>query len=156
MNDKEPSADLLAQLLAESADRQASIDKLHTALLDNGWMPRVRLHQYLCMRGCVLAEVFRAGGLTLCAVRDYKLSPGMNRADTAPSAREKRTLDGNRHWPGHVYDVAEIAEWGAGIPFNCRHYRGVVAGTDVLTTVATVTPGHPKAPTRLTMPSRTG
>ena len=51
------------------------------------------LHRYICRRGCGIATVFRVGGVTVCAVRDYKLSPGLNERESTPAARAKKTID---------------------------------------------------------------
>ncbi len=131
------------------------MDRAYVALRDSGKLSKVTLHRYLCRaRSCMIATVFRLDRLTLCAVRDYTYSPGLNEAVSVPSARAKKTLDGDRHWPGHVYDVEELADFNAGdvkagMDMNCRHQRGVVLPDDVLAKVAGVRPGHPGPPTRL-------
>lgn len=135
-------------------DRQAAIDAAYISLRDAGLLPKVTLHKYMCRRGCPIATVFRVAHLTLCVVRDYKFSPGLNREVSVPSARRKNTLDGERHWPGHVYDVEELDRFSAGasragMGMNCRHHRGTVLAQDVLATVAGVSPGRPGPPTRL-------
>lgn len=138
-------------LLKSAEDRTSALESAHRQARDGGFLAKLTLHKYQCLRGCQLATVFRAGGATLCAVRDYKYSPGLNLAQSVPEARAKNTIDGDRHWPAHVYDVDEIAEWGegTGMSVNCRHYRGLLEGTRVLNDVASATPGHPGKPTRL-------
>ena len=44
------------------------------------------------------------------------------------SARARNTLDGERHWPGHTYDVDELAESGPDVGFDviCRHITATV------------------------------
>lgn len=141
-------------LLAQTEDRDAAIRELHRHLKDRGLLANVTLHKYMCKRGCQIATVFSAGGLILCAVRDYKFSPGLNNQVSVPEARERNTLDGERHWPGHVYDVAQIdrfstGEHKSGMDMNCRHRRGTVLAETVLRACEGVTPGKPGAPTRL-------
>lgn len=135
-------------------DKAAARDELFRHLRDSGLLPRVTLHRYMCRRGCQIATVFSAGGLVLCAVRDYKFSHGLNDDVSVPEARMRNTLDGERHWPGHVYDVGEIqrfsvGEQKAGMDMNCRHFRGTVLAEDILEACKSVIPGKPDAPTRL-------
>lgn len=144
----------LGQLMKQLEDDAAARDALHTHLKETGCLAKVTLHKYMCKRGCQIATVFRAGGVILCAVRDYKFSPGLNERVSVPAARERNTLDGNKHWPGHIYDVEHverfsIGEQKAGMDMNCRHRRGTVFARDVLAAVEGVTPGKPGAPTRL-------
>lgn len=155
MNQEESTAgEALTALIAHMDDRAAALDELYRHLRDNGHLSKVTLHRYMCRKGCQIATVFSAGGLILCAVRDYKYSPGLNDQASVPKARENNTLDGERHWPGHVYDVAQIngfsvGEDKAGMNMNCRHHRGTVLAETVLRACENATPGKPGAPTRL-------
>ena len=148
-------SEFMHQLFQMNDDHQEAIDKLHQTLSERGWLHRVRLHTYICARrGCKIATVYRAAGLTLCEVRDYKLSPGMNQARSVAEARAKNTLDGDRHWPSRVYDVEELDRFSAGtqlvgVTMNCPHYTGTQLARDILATVADVRPGKPTKPTRL-------
>lgn len=145
------TAEAMAALLKNHDDHQAAIDEIHRHLSQNGLLSLVTVHKYMCKRGCQISTVFIAGGLTLCAVRDYKYSPGLNNEVSVPEARERNTIDGKRHWPSHVHDVGRLATWGpaAGIGMNCRHFRGNVLAVDIQATVQGVLPGKPNAPTRL-------
>jgi hypothetical protein len=138
-------------LVRKNHDRNQALQDAHQHLANAGLLSRVTLHRYMCKRGCQLATVFRVGGTTLCAVRDYKYSPGLNEARSVPTARAKNTLDGDRWWPSHVFDVDQLARWGddAGMSMNCRHYRGTVTGRAVLEAVDGVKPGHQNKPTIL-------
>lgn len=142
-------------LLAQTEDRGVALHELHRYLKEHPPMlANVTLHKYMCKRGCQIATVFAASGFILCAVRDYKFSPGLNDELSVPKARERNTLDGERHWPGHVYDVAQVdrfsvGEHKAGMDMNCRHRRGTVLAETVLQACRGVTPGKPGAPTRL-------
>lgn len=148
----EEVGDMLARLLHESDSRSEAIELLHRGLVERGLLSKVTLHRYQCKRGCPpLAIVFRAGSHTLCAASDYRYSPGMNQAKSVEAARAKNTLDGDRWWPSHVYDVDELATWGAdaGMSIACRHHTSTLLAQDVLKTVHTVTPGRPAKPTLL-------
>lgn len=155
MNETEMRAgEAFAALLSQTQDRVVAMEVLHRQLKQRGLLTNVTLHKYMCKRGCQIATTFMAGGLILCAVRDYKYSPGLNEEASVPAARERNTLDGDRHWPGHVYDVAQldrfsVGEQKAGLGMNCRHHRGTVLAEDVLRACEGVTPGKPAAPTRL-------
>lgn len=140
-----------AAIVAAHDERSDAIQDAYQQLRDTGLLSRVTVHRYMCQRGCQIATVFRTGGSTLCAVRDYKYSPGLNKSQSVESARMKNTLDGDRHWPAHVYDVDELAEWGenTGMSVACRHYRGVLNGARVLADSRDAKPGHPGKPTRL-------
>lgn len=140
--------DWFAELESRTQGRREAIEQAYIELRNSGLLSKVTLHRYMCRRGCQLAVVFRVAGQTLCATRDYKQSPGLNAHASVEAARRDRTLDGDRHWPAMVYDVAEIAEFGAMLA-ACRHFRGQLVGADVLTAVEGVRPGQPKAPTRL-------
>lgn len=141
----------LHALFAAHDDRTEALQEAHRFITENGLLAKVTLLRYQCRRGCQIATVFRLDGTTMCAVRDYKLSPGLNQSQTVAAAREKNTLDGNRWWPSHVFDVDDLAHWGddAGMHLTCRHYRGVVRASAVLSDVDGVTPGHQKRPVRL-------
>ncbi|MGG7509381.1 hypothetical protein [Plantibacter sp. YIM 135249] len=143
----------LTKLMDASDDRATAIEDGYIQLERAGLLSKVTLHRYQCSRpkACQIARVVKLGDLILCAVRDYKYSPGMNLAESVQSARERNTLNGNNHWPGHVYDVAELATWGdaAGISMVCRHFHGTVLAKDMLTLVSSVRPGYPGKPTRL-------
>lgn len=143
--------DWFSLVLKQHDERVDAIADAHQQLVSNGLLSRVTVLRYMCGRGCQLATVFRISGTTLCATRDYKYSPGMNEAQSVPTARVKNTLDGDRHWPSHVFDVEALAEWGvhAGMSINCRHYRGTLNAVDVLATVGDTAPGKPIAPIRL-------
>lgn len=150
----ESAGEALRELMKRLDDDGAARDALHTHLKENGLLSRVTLHKYMCKRGCQIATVFRAGSYTLCAVRDYKFSPGLNEQVSVPSARKRNTLDGDKNWPGHVYDVEQLERFSTGdqkvgMVMNCRHRRGAVLARDILATVEGITPGKPGAPTRL-------
>ena len=144
--------------LLNSAEADAdAIQRAYQALRDTNdtrgtpLINRVILHRYQCQRGCQIAVVFQAAGTVMCAVLDYKYSPGLNEAQSVASARAKNTLDGDRHWPSHVYDVTSLAEWGegTGVSLACRHYRGLLSGAQILGDITGVAPGKPGKPTRL-------
>lgn len=133
-------------------NRDEAVHDAYQYLQNTGLINKVTVHRYVCRKaGCVLATVVRLGDTVLARTRDYKLSPGLNLNQTVESARVKNTLDGNRHWPGHTFDVTELATWGesAGMPMNCRHVVNTTRFVDVLAAATDVRPGHPGAPTLL-------
>ncbi len=141
-----------AELEASTTDRDSAIHNAYQQLDNAGLVSKVVVHRYRCRRrGCELATVIRVGDAVIARTRDNKLSPGLNLDRTVPAARIKNTLDGRRHWPGHTFDVAKLAEWGpaAGMGMECHHVLGTVLAVDVLATVDGVRPGHPGEPTKL-------
>jgi len=149
--DQDP-IEALRRYLETAEDSRLARERVYETLRDHpGWLANLTVHKYMCMRGCQLARAFRVGGLTLLAVRDYKYSPGLNLQLSVEAARDQNTLDGERHWPSHVYDMDELAQWGdeAGAAVVCRHYRGMLTGRRVLTDCGNATPGRPGKPTRL-------
>lgn len=139
-------------LLDASSSRRAAIDNAYQQLENAGLINRVTVHRFICQKhGCVLATVVRVGGETLARTKDYKLSPGLNRERTVESARRKNTLDGDRHWPGHTHDVADLALSGEslGIDLSCRHGLRTVRALDVMMSADGVVPGHPGPPSVL-------
>lgn len=135
-------------LLDRTEEHAAALDAAHTHLKNSGMLSKVVVQEYHCKRRCVVATVFVVGGSTLCAVRDYKLSPGLNERQSVEAARKRNTLDGDRHWPAHVFELEALADWPqeAGIGMNCRHYRGTIHARDILHRVAGVRPGFKIAP----------
>lgn len=128
------------------------VDTLYQRLENAGVVTRVKVGTYLCeLRGCKLAVVVSVGGHTIVRTRDHKKSSGLNEATTAESARRERTLDGDKHWPGHTFDASELAEWegGALVPMPCRHRQRNVDPRDILAYVVGVTPGRPVKPRRI-------
>jgi hypothetical protein len=141
-----------ARLVQAHEDQSAAIHDAYQQLENAGLTNRVVVHRYLCRKGgCKLATVVRIGGRVLARTRDYKYGPGMNLERSVPAARERNTLDGDRHWPGHTFDVTDLARWGdsAGMDMNCRHGMRTVLAVDVLATVGDTRPGHPGAPSRI-------
>ena len=140
-----------AALLANSENPQAALDSAHLSLVGADALSKVTTHRYLCrLHGCPIATVFLIGDVVACAVRDYKLPPGVNLSESTEAGRARNTLDGKRWWPGHVYDVNQLAvDPNGGMDMNCRHRHGKVLAADVLAAVDGVRPGHPGAPTRL-------
>jgi hypothetical protein len=143
--------DWFAALLSNHADRGEAIQTAYQQLENLNKLSKVTLHKYQCTRGCQIARVVKIDNTVLCAVRDYRYSPGMNAARSVPEARRKNTLNGDDWWPGHVHDVTELSTWGdsAGMDMVCRHFHGTILAKDILTTIEGVIPGHPRKPTRL-------
>ena len=138
-------------LWAASADDAEAIHTAYQRLENAGLISKVTVHRYLCGRCGPLATVIRLGDKTIARTVDYKYSRGLNLRQSVAAARERNTLDGERHWPGHTYDVDALADWGpqAGFDVVCRHVTTTVAAVDVLALTRDVKPGHPGKPTRL-------
>lgn len=151
-NESDPTASvsLLFQKMRETADSEdEAIERSYQYLAGTDLLRRVTLHKYQCQKdACQIATVFRVDGDVLCAVRDYKFSPGLNQQTSVEAARRKNTLDGNRWWPGHVYNVSrldspyDIEGNRSRILMACRHFHGMIRTADILATVEGVTPGH--------------
>lgn len=139
-------------LLKSSEDHKKAIHDAYQHLENAGLISRVTVHRYLCSKcGKPRATVIRIGGRTIVRTKDYRNSPGLNVQRSVETARKRRTLDGDRHWPGHTYDVDELAEWGptTGFDVNCRHVHATIMAAEVLELTKDVTPGHPDKPTLL-------
>lgn len=149
----EPDLDKwLRALFAAHQNRTDAMQAAWQQLRDNGFVSKVTVHTYRCPRcSGPLVIVVRLSGNTIAYVKDYKQSPGMNREKSVPAARKKNTIDGDRHWPSHAYDVDELVEWGpqAGFAVACRHISTTVRAVDVLAITDGIRPGHPGAPTVL-------
>lgn len=141
----------LSSLWATSGDRDEATHQAWQQLENTDLIRRVLVHEYRCRRGCRLARVIRLGDVTLMRTEPYKFGRGLNLDRTVEAARANNTLDGDRHWPGHTFDVDRLAEWGrrAGMDTNCRHQTSTVFAVDVLEATRHVTPGHPGKPTLL-------
>jgi hypothetical protein len=111
------------QLVAGTEDRDTAIQTAWQQIDDLGLVSKVTVHRYICAKcNSPLVTVIRLGNNTIAHVRDYKLSPGMNRDRSVEEARKRNTLDGKRHWPAHAYDVNALAAAGphAGFDVVCR------------------------------------
>jgi hypothetical protein len=140
------------QLLDAAEDHSQAIHDAYQQLENAGLISKVTVRRYLCRKcGKPCATVIRVGDRTIARTRDYKYSPGFNRGRSVEAARAKNTLDGERHWPGHTYDVDQLAEWGrvAGFDVNCRHMTATLLAVDVLEATRGVAPGHPGRPIML-------
>lgn len=135
-----------------STDRDGATHDAYQRLENADLVRRVVVHRYQCHK-CfkVLGTVVSVGDRIICRTTPYKFSPGLNEARSVAAAREKNTLDGERFWPGHTFDVTWLAEWGPdmGIGMNCRHVTHTVKAVDILERVKGVKPGHPGKPTIL-------
>lgn len=140
---------LFRQWVTEAANAPEARDLAYQQLENAGLINRVVVHRYIGVCGCPLATVIRVGGHLLCRTRDNKQSHGLNARSSVESARSKRTLDGDRHWPRMTIDVGEHDVPGAFIEMHCRHHRRNVAASDIMAAAKDVLPGHPRAPTRL-------
>lgn len=150
VNDDSKLNEWFQALLAAAKDHSEAIHEAYQQLENAGLISKVTVHRYLCRRcGKPCATVIRLGDKTIARTRDYKFSPGLNVERSVETARARKTLDGNRHWPGHTYDVDELADWEVGFAVNCRHTTATVLAVDVLKITRVVAPGHPGKPTML-------
>jgi hypothetical protein len=141
---------LLAAAAAAGEDHTQAIHEAYQHLENAGLISQVTVHRYLCKKcGKPCATVIRLGNRKFARTRDYKFSPGYNVNHSVEAARARRTLDGNRHWPGHTYDVDELADSELAIQITCRHVTPNVSAADVLAVTRDVAPGHPGKPTLL-------
>jgi len=152
VDDVDEAGAQLQALLAAEAARISDREALYIKLRDAGLIAKVTVLRFLCrQRSCVIGTVFTLGDTVYCHVRDYKFSPGMNAAESSESGRRNNTLDGDHHWPAHVYDVNELAAFDstAGFHINCRHAHKMVNARELLQLVEGVQPGHPIKPVRV-------
>lgn len=152
MTESDRIGEWFAALLASAEDEREALDEAYQQLENAGLVSKVTVHRYLCKTaGCILGTVVRLRGRTLARTKDYKLAPGTNAARSVESARTKNTLDGARHWPGHTFDVDELATWGdtAAMDMNCRHGLRTVRALDVLAASSEARPGHPGKPSQI-------
>jgi len=137
-------------LMSQHEDKVDALNSLHLYMRDSGLLKNATLRVYRCARkGHLLATVFSAAGMIVCVTELYKMSHGLNEASSVESAREKNTIDKEqRTWPGHVFDVSELAKWGdsAQVPINCRDVRSGLGATHILSDVKGIIPGHGGAP----------
>ncbi len=151
-SNNDPAGQFFAELVRVSKEKADAIRADYRQDEKAKVLSKKTLHRYVCRRGCgVLATVVKLGEDIVVGTRDCKFSPGMNLERSVPEARRKNTLDGDRHWPGHTFDVTEMASWGpgVGIDASCRHGLHTLLATDVLAIVEGVLPGHPGKPTLL-------
>ncbi len=134
----------LAEVLRQHQERAGVLLAAFDAA-DGKTRERVKLADFRCkVRGCSLLVAWQASGVRLVRLPNYKLSRVRNDADTVPSAREKRTTDGDRHWQARVMVLDELVGWpGVVFDLKCDHVDAVVSVSDLLAACAGVTPGAP-------------
>lgn len=137
-----------AELKSAAVDGSAAIDIAYQRFENAGLVSKVTVHQYRCRKCGPVATVIRVGGDIIARTRDNKLAPGTNPSRSVEPARRKNTLDGNRHWPGHTFNVGDLAESpDLGIDASCHHGLRTVRAVDIINIVRDVKPGHPGKPT---------
>lgn len=123
------------------------INELWLTAQRRGDLSKMRVARYLCDQGCTLADVIRIGDLVLAQTKDHKVRPRTNEHRSVAEARVKNTIDGERHWPGRVYDVEILGRDPRGrFDANCRHGLHLINARELLTTIENVAPGHPGKP----------
>lgn len=141
--DDRDALEAFSAILAAAESRDEGLQEVHRTLKESGRLGLYLQRRYVCAECGVLCRVFRYAGVTFAATAPYKLGHRKNLAESVPEARQSNTLDGERHWPGHVYDVHQLAEWGdeAGATVTCRHINMMLTGSRILADIAGVRPG---------------
>jgi len=103
------------------------------------------LAEYRCRQRCALLVVWQAPGpMRLALMPSYKLSAERNEAESVPSARARRTSDGDRHWNGRVLILDELDGCeGVALDLNCDHHRTHIAVDALLQDLQGIRPGKP-------------
>lgn len=105
------------------------------------------LVEYRCVntRACLLLQAWMANGRVLYYRPAYKRSRNRNENESVPQARQRNTLDGDRHWKPRAGNLSALAGWsGVGIDLNCDHSEVIVTPRLVLADADAATPGTPK------------
>lgn len=138
-------------LFAHAKSRQDGIEQAWLQLDSQGYLSRVVVHRYICRDGCgVLGTVANIGGTILLRTRDYKPSPGLNRGRSTDAARQRNTLDGERHWPSYLIDLnRDAGHPGANIVVVCKHGPKRIEYDHALQQAGQAIPGRPGKPTLL-------
>ncbi len=141
----------LNDLIARAESHQDGIEDAWLHLEKSGYLSRVVVHRYICSGGCgVLATVADIGGAIVLRTRDYKPSPGLNRGRSVETARQRNTLDGERHWPSYLIDLRRDAgDPAANIEVVCKHGPKRIEYDHALERAREATPGKPGKPTLL-------
>ena len=109
---------------------------------------RVAFLEYYCQaRLCLLLSVFQSPEGLMVALPRYRKSPERNEAGSAPSARARRTVDGDRRWKPRVAPMEEFADLllpQLGVELNCDHLSLFRSGVDLLADVDRSKPGLPR------------
>lgn len=111
----------LRAALDAMGDRSTLAQSIYDALVSTGKLSSHRVLTYRCRQRCRLLEVLRTPRGIILAVAGYKLSPTAN-TSTAPSARAKRTVDGDRRWMARAIFIEDAYNVG----LNCDHVRSHV------------------------------
>ena len=78
---------------------------------------------YRCPRGCTLLCVFRVDGRLFGYKPAVKMSDTVNRANSVPAARAKKTTDGDRRWRPYAFPLSRA---GGPMEIGCNHARAKV------------------------------
>ncbi len=149
--DDEQLASWMDEVFLSAANHAEAVHTAYQQLENAGLINRVTVHRYLCRKCGPRLTVIRIQRRILARSKDYRFGRGKNAAESVQAARDQHTLDGDRHWPGHTYDVQELARFDehAGMTVVCRHRSTSIRAADVLAAVDGVRPGHAGKPTVL-------
>ncbi|GAB3349987.1 hypothetical protein GCM10027300_13540 [Modestobacter lapidis] len=109
---------------------------------------RAAVLEYYCQqRDCPLLTCFQTPRGLLVWLPQYRRSASRNAAESAASARARRTLDGDRRWKPRVFEVDQIADpllpEQVGVQLNCDHLTRFVSGGLLLGDMRKGRPGAP-------------
>ena len=122
--------------------------------LDRPAQNQILLAEYRCKqkRKCLLLHAFRLPAGRFFYKPRYELSPERTAAEPSPSARAKRTIDGDRKWRSRAGSLDEIIEFfshapqSGGLGLDCDHIRSVLATASRLDADTSGTPGPQRRP----------
>jgi len=103
---------------------------------------RAALVEYLCRdaRGCLLLHCWQAPDGRFLYQPPFHFSPERNLAESTAIARTTRTLDGDRHWPSHGWNLDDL---DGQLKLQCDYVHLVWNVSDVLADADDSTAGHP-------------
>lgn len=104
-------------------NRQQSALAVHRSMVASGSLARHTRLEYRCHdHGCCLARVFDTPKGPAVYKPSFRYSPERNE-NTAPTARQRETLDGERRWreQADLLDVDPPAGQGVEYWLNCDH-----------------------------------
>ena len=108
---------------------------------------QVAVVEYYCrQRHCLLLTVFQSPDGLFVTLPRYRKSPERNAAGSVPSARAKRTVDGDRRWKPRVAPLDQFADPllpQLSVELNCNHYSQALSGVALLADVNSGRPGAP-------------
>lgn len=120
----------------------------HDKLAAAGALKAVLLLDYRCPKGCLLLHVWQTPAGRKFYLPRYQLSAAKADAETAASAREYRTEDGDRKWPARGGNLDELLDFFKhanpnGLMVSCHHTRRAVSAAEIAELLDGARPGRP-------------